>query len=208
MEEAARAAVLRLSALARLARADVLGDVDVLAHPEGEALRQRPRLGSPEIFLQRAIVAVAKYLCAQPAAGGGRRGGPPRPARAGTGGHSAPGTSHLWAGPAMGMPSLFTSLPNAAAAPRTMGTKIASTASSSAQVWTSTGERNRSSEGTRGAGAVVVPVSGNSSEPASATNILVHRARRGQRRPPRLGRVRGSLSPYGRRRTSPLPISV
>ena len=49
MLEPARAAVLRLGALAGLARAHVHGDVDVLAHPEGEAPHQRPRLGSPEV---------------------------------------------------------------------------------------------------------------------------------------------------------------
>jgi hypothetical protein len=37
MEEAARAAVFRLGPLAGLARAYVLGNVNVLSHPEGEA---------------------------------------------------------------------------------------------------------------------------------------------------------------------------
>ena len=53
-----------------------------------------------------------------------------------------------------------------------MGPKTASTASSAAKVWTNVGERKRSSEGTGGGGAVVVPVPSDSSEPASAMNIL------------------------------------
>ena len=65
MEEPARAAVLRLGALARLARAHVLGDVDVLAHPEGEAAYQRPCLGASEVAAERAVVALAKYLRTQ-----------------------------------------------------------------------------------------------------------------------------------------------
>ena len=69
MEEPAWAAVLRLGALARLARAHVLGDVDVLAHPEGEAPHQRPRLGAPKMPSERAVMAVAEHLRAQPAGG-------------------------------------------------------------------------------------------------------------------------------------------
>ncbi len=62
VEEPTRPAVLGFGALARLARSHVLSDIDVLSHPKGEAPHQRPRLG---------------------------RGGPPHPARCGTGGHSA-----------------------------------------------------------------------------------------------------------------------
>ena len=72
MEGPARAAVRRLGALARpsLARAHVLGDADVLAHPQGEAPHRRPRLGPPKPPPERAVVAVAECLRAQPAAGG------------------------------------------------------------------------------------------------------------------------------------------
>ena len=69
MDKSARAAVLRLGALARLARAYVLGDVDVLAHPEGEAAYQRPRLGASEVPPERPVMAT-QYLRAQSAAGG------------------------------------------------------------------------------------------------------------------------------------------
>ena len=72
MEGPARAAARRLGALARpsLARAHVLGDADVLAHPQGEAPHRRPRLGPPKPPPERAVVAVAECLRAQPAAGG------------------------------------------------------------------------------------------------------------------------------------------
>ncbi len=59
MEEAAWAAVLRFHPLARLARADILGDVEVLPDPQGEATNQRPRLGPPEVPPDRPIVALA-----------------------------------------------------------------------------------------------------------------------------------------------------
>ena len=70
MEEPAWAAVLRFGALARLARAHVFGDVDVLANPEGEAPYQRPRLGAPEVSTKWPVMALAKHLCPQSAAGG------------------------------------------------------------------------------------------------------------------------------------------
>jgi hypothetical protein len=70
VEKAARAAVDRLGAPASLARTHVHGDVDVLAHPEGEATHQRPRLSAAEVSPGRAIVALAEHLRAQPAAGG------------------------------------------------------------------------------------------------------------------------------------------
>ena len=44
MEEPARAAVRRLDALVRLLRAHVLSELAILAHPEGKAPHQRPRL--------------------------------------------------------------------------------------------------------------------------------------------------------------------
>ena len=67
MEEPAWAAVLRLGALVRPARAHVLGDVDVPAHPQGEAPHQRPRLGSPKVPPERAVVELAEHLDAQSA---------------------------------------------------------------------------------------------------------------------------------------------
>ncbi len=70
MEEPTRAAVLGFGALARLARSHVLGDIDVLTHPKGEATHQRPSLGAPEVSPERAVVALAEFLRAQPAAGG------------------------------------------------------------------------------------------------------------------------------------------
>ena len=49
MEEPARATVLCLSALTRQARANVLGDVAVLANPDGEAAYQRSGLGTSKM---------------------------------------------------------------------------------------------------------------------------------------------------------------
>ena len=65
IDKPVRAAVLRLGALARLARAhrDVVGDVDVLAHPQG----QRPGLG--KVPPERAVV-VTRGAPARAAAGG------------------------------------------------------------------------------------------------------------------------------------------
>ena len=62
MEEAAWAAVLRFHPLARLARADILGDVKVLPHPEGKATNQRPRLGPSKVPPDRPIMALAQHL--------------------------------------------------------------------------------------------------------------------------------------------------
>ena len=62
MKETAWAAMLRLHPLARLARAYVLGDVEVLPHPEGQAANQRPRLGTSEVTPKRTVVALAQHL--------------------------------------------------------------------------------------------------------------------------------------------------
>ena len=70
MEETARAAVLRLRPLARLARAHVLCDIKVLTYPEGKATNQRPRLGPPEVSTEWAVVALAEHLRPEPTAGG------------------------------------------------------------------------------------------------------------------------------------------
>ena len=67
MEEPARAAVLCLGALARLARVHILSDVIILAHAEGQAQHQRPRLGAPKMPPERAVMAVAEHLCPPPA---------------------------------------------------------------------------------------------------------------------------------------------
>jgi hypothetical protein len=64
------AAMLRLGTLARLARPHVLGDLDVLAHPKGEAPYQRSCFGAPEVSPKRAVVALAEHLRPQPATGG------------------------------------------------------------------------------------------------------------------------------------------
>jgi hypothetical protein len=68
--EAPWAAMLRLGALARLARRHVLGDLDVLAHPKGEAPYQRSCFGAFEVSPERAVVALAEHLRPQPATGG------------------------------------------------------------------------------------------------------------------------------------------
>ncbi len=72
MDESARAAMLRLGALARLARAHILGNVDGLrlAHPEGEPQHQRHRLGAAEVAPKWPVVAFAQHLRAQSTAGG------------------------------------------------------------------------------------------------------------------------------------------
>ena len=64
MKKTARAAVIRLHALARLAGANILGDLPVLSDPECQAANQRPRLGSPEVATQRTVVALVEYLVA------------------------------------------------------------------------------------------------------------------------------------------------
>ena len=68
VEEPPRA-VLCLGALARLARAHVLCDINVLAHPKGEAAHQGPCLGPSEVPPEQAVVALAEHLCAQPTTG-------------------------------------------------------------------------------------------------------------------------------------------
>ena len=107
----------------------------------------RIAVGAPEVPPERPVVALAKHLLAQPAAGGyaeavvqpsgcprrysrpqRTRNVPPFGARAGT---------------TMGAPSRSTSWPSAAAAPRTMGPKRVSTASPAARVWTNVDERKR-----------------------------------------------------------------
>ena len=60
--------MVRLGALARLTGA-YFRDVDVLAHPEGEAANQRPRLRSPEVAPKRSVVAVVEHLRTQAADG-------------------------------------------------------------------------------------------------------------------------------------------
>jgi hypothetical protein len=69
-KETAWAAVLRFHPLASLARADILGDVEVLPDPEGTATNQRSRLGPPEVPPDRPIVALAQHLSPQAPARG------------------------------------------------------------------------------------------------------------------------------------------
>ena len=70
MEKPPWAAMLRLDTLAPLARPHVLGNLDVLAHPKGEAPYQRSCFGAPEVSPERAVVALAEHLRPQPATGG------------------------------------------------------------------------------------------------------------------------------------------
>ncbi len=67
-----------------------------------------------------------------------------------------------------------TGLPSVPAAPRMMGPKKASMASSYTKVWTKAGARKWLADGTSGGCAGVVPVPRASFDPARATNILVH----------------------------------
>ena len=53
-----------------LTRAHILRHIDVLAYPKSKVADQRAGLGPPEVSAQRAIMALAQHLCAQPAAGG------------------------------------------------------------------------------------------------------------------------------------------
>jgi hypothetical protein len=103
MEETARAAVLLFRPLARLARAYILGDVDVLPDPEGEATNQQPRLGPPEVPPDRLIVALALPCRVAPEPASPRPLGLTTgllcPAPADTAGHTAPETRRR-AGPA------------------------------------------------------------------------------------------------------------
>ena len=62
--------MLRFHPLASLARADILGDVEVLPDPEGKATNQRSRLGPPEVPPDRPIVALAQHLSPQAPARG------------------------------------------------------------------------------------------------------------------------------------------
>ena len=70
MNKPPRPTVVGLRALTRLARADILGDVDILACPEGKTPYQRPRLGPPEVPSEGAVVAFTKDLGAKPPACG------------------------------------------------------------------------------------------------------------------------------------------
>jgi len=70
VKETAWAAMLRLHPLARLARAYVLGDIEILPHPKGQAAHQRPRLGAPKVPPEWPIVTLAEHLRSQPTPGG------------------------------------------------------------------------------------------------------------------------------------------
>jgi hypothetical protein len=172
MEETARAAVLRLRPLARLARAHVLGDIRVLTDPEARRRTSDPaRPKCPP----RGPSWHSRSTCARSPlpAGMQRRSASPCPRR-----YRRPQRTRkvpslgVWAVATMGAPYRSTSWPSAAAAPRMMGPKNVSTLSAAAKVWTKVGARKKTSEGVGGCGAVVVPVPSGSSEPASAVNIL------------------------------------
>ena len=66
MEEPARSAVLRLGALARLARAHVLSEWQSWPTQKARRSTSDHVLARPK----RAVMAVEEHLCAQPAAGG------------------------------------------------------------------------------------------------------------------------------------------
>jgi hypothetical protein len=66
MEQTTRTAVLCLRLLACLARTHVLGDIDVLPHPEGKAANKRLRLGPTEMPPKLPVVALAEHLYLQP----------------------------------------------------------------------------------------------------------------------------------------------
>ena len=120
MEEPARAAMLSFGALARLARAQVLSDVAILAHPEGKEPDQRPRLGTPKMPPSGPSWQ-SRSTCARnlPPAGMQWRSAAPclrrqrRPQRT-----RNVQPFRVCAGSVTGAPCRSTSLPSAAAAPR------------------------------------------------------------------------------------------
>ena len=121
----------------------------------------------------RAVVALAEHLHALPAAGGDAE-----PVRLALAAAIEEATTYqklppqgMFVRSSRGAPCRSTSVPKAAAPPRMIGLKSASSASSFDSAWTKDGERKRSSEGTGGDGAAVVPVPSGSSAPASAMNI-------------------------------------
>ncbi len=67
MEEPSGTAVGRLRVLTCPAGPHILCYLRILPNPEGKATYQRPRLGPPKVAAERAIVALAKDLCAQAA---------------------------------------------------------------------------------------------------------------------------------------------
>jgi hypothetical protein len=139
MEEATLSAVLRLGLLARLARAHVLRHVDILAHTQGQASHQRPRLGPAKVSAKLPIVALAKHLRAQLSAA--RWDAQPVHSSLAPLVQQAALHHKRSAGGArealrMAVPCLSTGLPSVAATPYKMGPKKASTTSSRTKVWT------------------------------------------------------------------------
>jgi hypothetical protein len=182
----------RCSALVRLARPHVLGDLDVLAHPKGEVAYQRSYFGAPEVSPERAVVALVEHLRQQSATGGDAESvslALPAALQQAAAHQERPALLSVGGG-GEGCAARSTSVPSAAAAPRMKGQKTASTASSAAKDWTNVCERKRSSEGIGGDGAVVVPVPSGSTAPASARNI----GHGGGSAPP-LGDTEGRASP-------------
>ena len=167
MEEPAtqRATVLRLGALERLARAHVVSDVDVRVHPEGEAPHQRPRLGAPKVPPERAVIAVAEHLCAQPAAGGDAEA--VRSARSATLEEAVTHQKRSALRHACGVgDGGAVQINEPAQRGRRAATDWPEEVQTVAKVCTNIGERTRSFEGTCGGGACVAPVLSGSSEPA------------------------------------------
>ncbi len=176
MEEATRSAVLRLGPLARLARAHELGHVAVLPNAEGEAAHQLPRLGPAKVPPERPIMVLAEHLRTHTAASGDAEPvhftlAPPVQQ---TAQHQKCPAGWCPRGLEDGCAVPVDGPAERPRRPRMMSPKKASTASSCTKVWTKAGARMWSADGTGVGGAGVVPVPRASSDPARATNILVH----------------------------------
>ena len=153
-------------------------------------------------------MAVAEHLCAQPTAGGDteavRRALSAAIEEAVT--HQKRQPFGVCAGSVTGAPCRSTSLPSAAAAPRRIGPKTGSMATSVAKLCTSVGERKRPPPVSAAAGPAehcdcVVAVLSGSSEPARAMNIL---STRGVNTAPPPSGVNRCASLRGRWRRLPL----
>jgi hypothetical protein len=200
MEQPARAAVLSLHPLARLARADILDQIATLPRPEGEAAYQRPSLGPTEVSSQRPVVTLAQNLRSQPAAGGNAQ--PVGRALLPTVQQATPYQEHPPGSERdasrIATPCRSTCRPSVqvAPAPRTMGPKNhASAASASTKSRTKAYARKWASDGTSSVSTSVVPVPSSNSNPASAERTSENT---GGILPPPLGPVEGiaQASPF------------
>ena len=134
----------------------------ILAHPEGKAPHQQPRLGAPKM---RAVMAVAEHLCAQPAAGGDAEA--VRSARSATLEEAVTHQKRSALRHACGVgDGGAVQINEPAQRGRRAATDWPEEVQTVAKVCTNIGERTRSFEGTCGGGACVAPVLSGSSEPA------------------------------------------